>query len=203
MKAKRRVEPREIKPGLDLPVDFFPTEYRDAFGARTSSFNEDLYFGKINFTPTANDLFEFSVKYRDESGEELNNGINAAETATITKVKEWRGLARWEHTADTWVNDFKVAYEDVTWNPRPLNFGNVSLFNAILPPIPPATAPRRGDILRIGAGVQLPGQGPEGLAGFERFHLDRPRKPHVQGGREGEMGRTQRQHAKPESALHI
>jgi outer membrane receptor protein involved in Fe transport len=160
--GKRRVEPREVRPGLDLPVDFFPTQYRDAFGARTSSFNEDLYFGKINFTPTSNDLFEFSLKYRDESGEELNNGFAAAETATITKVKEWRGLARWEHTADTWVNDFKVAYEDVTWGPKPVNFGNVSLFNAVLPAIPPATGTRRGDILRIGAGSNFQDKGQKG-----------------------------------------
>jgi len=160
--GKRRVEPREIRPGLDLPVEFFPTQYRDAFGARTSSFNEDLYFGKINFTPTSNDLFEFSLKYRDESGEELNNGFAAAETATITKVKEWRGLARWEHTADTWVNDFKVAYEDVSWGPKPVNFGNVSLFNAVLPAIPPATGTRRGDILRIGAGSNFQDKGQKG-----------------------------------------
>ena len=160
--GKRRVEPREIKPGLDLPVSFFPQKYQDAFGARSSSFDEDLYFGKINFTPTSNDLFEFSVKYRDESGEELNNGFAAAETATITKVKEWRGLARWEHTADTWVNDFKVAYEDVTWNPRPLNFGNVSLFNAVLPAVPPATGTRRGDILRVGAGSNFQDKGQKG-----------------------------------------
>ncbi|WP_447763171.1 TonB-dependent receptor domain-containing protein [Sphingopyxis panaciterrae] len=160
--GKRRVEPREIKPGLDLPVDFFPSEYQGAFGPRTSSFNEDLYFGKINFTPTSNDLFEFSVKYRDESGEELNNGFAAEETATITRVKEWRGLARWEHTADTWVNDFKVAYEDVTWNPRPVNFGNVSLFNVTVPNTPPETGTRRGDILRIGAGSNFQDKGQKG-----------------------------------------
>ncbi len=160
--GKRRVEPREIRPGLDLPVDFFPTQYRDAFGARTSSFNEDLYFGKINFTPTSNDLFEFSLKYRDESGKELNNGFNAEDTRTDIRVKEWRGLARWEHTADTWVNDFKVAYEDVSWNPRPLSFGNVSLFNVTVPNTPPATGTRRGDILRIGAGTNFQDKGQKG-----------------------------------------
>jgi outer membrane receptor protein involved in Fe transport len=160
--GKRRVEPREIKPGLDLPVSYFPQKYQGAFGARTSTFNEDLYFGKINFTPTANDLFEFSVKYRDESGEELNNGFAAEETATIIKVKEWRGLARWEHSGDTWVNDFKVAYEDVTWNPRPLNFGNVSLFNATVANTPPVTGTRRGDILRIGAGTNFQDKGQKG-----------------------------------------
>lgn len=160
--GKRRVEPRDIKPGLDLPVDYFPSKYQDAFGPRSSTFNEDLYFGKINFTPTSNDLFEFSVKYRNESGLGLNNGFAASETRTNNSVKEWRGLARWEHSGDTWVNDFKVAYEDVSWNPRPLNFGNVSVFNATVNNTPPVTGTRRGDILRIGAGTNFQDKGQKG-----------------------------------------
>ncbi|WP_231728146.1 TonB-dependent receptor [Sphingopyxis sp. H050] len=160
--GKRRVNPRDVTPGLDLPVSYFPTEYQGVFGSANETFNENLYFGKLNFTPTSNDLFEFSVKYRDESGEQFNSGIAAFETRTIAKVEEWRGLARWEHTGDTWVNDFKVAYEDVTWGPRPLNFGNVSIFNATVPNTPPATGSRRGDILRIGAGSNFQDKGQSG-----------------------------------------
>jgi outer membrane receptor protein involved in Fe transport len=160
--GKRRVNPRDITPGLQLPVSYFPSEYQGVFGSANETFNEDLYFGKLNFTPTDNDLFEFSVKYRDESGEQFNSGIAAFETRTIAKVEEWRGLARWEHTADTWVNDFKVAYEDVTWGPRPVNFGNVSVFNATVPNPPPAVTTRRGDILRIGAGSNFQDKGQTG-----------------------------------------
>lgn len=160
--GKRRINPRDVTPGLQLPVDFFPTQYRDAFGPRNETFDENLYFGKLNFTPTSNDLFEVSVKYRDESGETFNSGIAAFETRTIAKVEEWRGLARWEHTGDTWVNDFKVAYEDVTWGPRPLNFGNISVFNATVPNAPPLTGTRRGDILRIGAGSNFQDKGQSG-----------------------------------------
>ncbi|WP_447756032.1 TonB-dependent receptor domain-containing protein [Sphingopyxis fribergensis] len=162
--GKRRTEPRTIRPGLDLAPDFFPEEYRDNFGSASETFNENLYFGKLNFTPTANDLFEFSVKYRDETGVQINNGIEAFDTRTLAKVEEWRGLARWEHTAETWVNDFKVAYEDVTWGPRPAQFGNVSLFNVTLPAPPPAPpgSTRRGDILRIGAGRNFQDKGQKG-----------------------------------------
>jgi outer membrane receptor protein involved in Fe transport len=160
--GKRRINAREVFPGLDLPVSYFPSEYQQYFGARNETFNENLYFGKINFTPTSRDLFEFSVKYRDETGEQFNNGINAFETRTLAKVEEWRGLARWEHTADTWVNDLKVAYENVTWNPRPVNFGNVSRFNATVPNTPPLTGTRRGDILVIGAGRNFQDKGQKG-----------------------------------------
>lgn len=160
--GKRRTNPRDITPGLELPISYFPSEYQGVFGSANETFNENLYFGKLNFTPTDNDLFEFSVKYRDESGEQFNSGFAAFETRTIAKVEEWRGLARWEHTADTWVNDFKVAYEDVTWGPRPLNFGNVSIFNATVSNPPPATTTRRGDILRIGAGSNFQDKGQNG-----------------------------------------
>jgi outer membrane receptor protein involved in Fe transport len=160
--GKRRINPRDVTPGLELPISYFPEKYRSVFGPRNETFDENLYFGKINFTPTNNDLFEFSVKYRDESGEQFNSGFAAFETRTIAKVEEWRGLARWEHTADTWVNDFKVAYEDVTWGPRPLNFGNVSIFNAVVPNAPPATGTRRGDILRVGAGSNFQDKGQSG-----------------------------------------
>ena len=160
--GKRRINAREVFPGLDLPVSYFPSEYQQYFGAQNDTFNENLYFGKINFTPTSNDLFEVSVKYRDETGESFNNGINAFETRTLNRVEEWRGLARWEHTADTWVNDLKIAYEDVTWNPRPVNFGNVYRFNATVANTPPLTGTRRGDILVIGAGRNFQDKGQKG-----------------------------------------
>ncbi|WOF44618.1 TonB-dependent receptor [Sphingopyxis indica] len=159
--GKRRTNPRDVAPGLDLPVSYFPSEYQGYFGPATETFNENLYFGKLNFTPTSRDLFEFSVKYRDESGEQFNSGISAFDTRTIAKVEEWRGLARWEHTADTWINDFKVAYEDVTWGPRPLQFGNVTVFNAIVPDAS-GTGTRRGDILRFGGGTNFQDKGQSG-----------------------------------------
>ncbi len=160
--GKRITNARDVFPGLDLPVSYFPTQYQQYFGPANETFNENLYFGKINFTPTSRDLFEFSAKYRDETGEQFTSGINAFDTRNLNRVKEWRGLARWEHTADTWVNDFKVAYEDVTWNPRPVVFGNVSVFNATVPATPPATAPRRGNILQIGAGRNFQDKGQKG-----------------------------------------
>jgi len=160
--GKRRVEARNIFPGLDLPVDYFPTEYQSYFGPQNETFDENLYFGKLNFTPTSNDLFEFSVKYRDESGVQINNGIAAFDTRTNAKVEEWRGLARWEHTADTWINDFKVAYEDVSWGPRPVVSGNISLFNATVPNPAPDPGTRTGDILRIGAGSNFQDKGQSG-----------------------------------------
>ena len=46
------------------------------FGPASEVFNENLYFGKIDISPTSKDLIEFSAKYRDESGETFNSGID-------------------------------------------------------------------------------------------------------------------------------
>jgi len=158
--GKRRIEPRDVSPGLDLPVSFFPTEYQDRFGSFNEEFNENLYFGKIDFSPTFKDLFEVSVKYRDESGESFNSGLAAFETRTIAKVEEWRGLARWEHSEDTWINDFKVAYEDVTWGPRPFLMQDTYIFRATVQN--PDGTSRIGEILRIGGGTNFQDKGQEG-----------------------------------------
>lgn len=167
--GKRRTEPRDIFPGLDLPISFFPSEYQGYFGGATETFNEDLYFGKINFAPTSKDLFEFSLKHRKETGEDLGNGLSAFDTRTSIDVKEWRGLARWEHSEDTWVNDFKVGYEDVSWGPQPVVNGNVTVFNARVPNIPPATGTRRGDILRFGGGTNFQDKGQSGWTVSDDF----------------------------------
>jgi outer membrane receptor protein involved in Fe transport len=159
--GKRRIQPREVSPGLDLPVTFFPSEYQGFFGSAQEEFNENLYFGKIDFSPTSKDLFEVSVKYRDESGETFNSGLAAFETRTIAKVEEWRGLARWEHSEETWINDFKLAYEDVTWGPRPAVQADTFLFNATVTD-PSTGLSRRGDILRIGGGSNFQDKGQKG-----------------------------------------
>ena len=158
--GKRRINPRDVTPGRSLPVSFFPTEYQGFFGAFNDTFDENLYFGKIDFVPTSKDLFEVSVKYRDESGDSFNSGINAYETRTLAKVEEWRGLARWEHSEDTWVNDFKVAYEDVVWGPRPFLMANRFTFNVRT--LNPNGTVGNGDVLSIGGGSNFQDKGQSG-----------------------------------------
>ena len=122
--GKRIRRPVDISPGGNRDVSDLPSEYAQYFGNTNSEFNEDLYFGKLNFNPTDDDLIEVSAKYRNESGFNISSGDTAAESVSTSDVTEWRGLARWEHTAENWVNDFKVSYEDVSWAPTPLLFDN-------------------------------------------------------------------------------
>jgi len=157
--GKRRAFPVDVNPGNGRSVDTLPAEYRDLFGTFSSTFNEDLYFGKIDIVPTDNDLIEFSGKYRNEEGLQLGNGINTLSTANTLDVKEWRGLARWQHTADRWINDFRVSYEDVTWSPRPSEFGNGQLFQAT---IRDGTSINRYDLFRTGGGGNFQEKGQKG-----------------------------------------
>lgn len=121
--GKRRQVPVDILPGNGIAVDSLPAQYRDIFGSYSSEFNQDLYFGKIDITPTDKDLFEFTGKYRDESGIQISNGLEAYSTATLNRVEELRITGRWQHTEDSWINDFRVGYEDVSWSPQPATDG--------------------------------------------------------------------------------
>lgn len=162
--GKRRVNPRDvtIPAALSSALPLVPSALAANYGSFNETFNEDLFFGKINFAPTDRDLIEISGRYRNESGEQFNSGFLAYETRTIARVKEIRGLARWQHTADSWVNEFKVAYEDVTWNPRPANDGIRNGYRVRIPnPADPA-AFLDGRILETGGGRNFQDKGQEG-----------------------------------------
>lgn len=167
--GKRQKRPVDIFPGLNRSPSIFPSQYQQYFGPTNNEFNEDLYFAKINFAPTSRDLFEFSGKYRKETGFNLGSGSTAAEAVSTNDVEEWRGLARWEHTAETWVNDFKVSYEDVSWGPTPLLFANgIQLEYAGPNPSNPA-ATERGTLLRLGGGGGYQDKGQTGWAVQDDF----------------------------------
>lgn len=162
--GKRRVEPRNVTFPSSLSAGFglVPASLAANYGAFNEEFNENLYFGKINFTPTDSDLFEFSGKYRDETGEQFNSGIAAFETRTLGRVEEIRALGRWEHTAENWVNDFKVAYEDVKWNPRPATEANRNVYRIRIPDAVSSTGYLDGNVLETGGGTNFQDKGQKG-----------------------------------------
>lgn len=178
--GKRRQSPRDITPGMSRSVSFFPSQYQSLFGPTTETFNEDLYFAKLSFQPTSSDIIDLSGKYRKESGEFIGNGVNALSTISSQDVEEKRGLLRWEHTADNWVNEAKLTFEESRWAPTPRLFGNGQLFRyaAPVPGSSPVTI-ERGDLLRIGGGSNYQDKGQRGWGiqndftwtGFERHTI--------------------------------
>ncbi len=157
--GKRLDTPYDVRPNNGVLPTALPAQYQDRFGTFSRRFNEDLFFGKIDIVPTDADLIEFTAKYRDESGSLIGNGFAASETDTANKVEELRGLARWQHTADRWINDLRVSYEDVTWGPKPINGGIGQQFETILRN---GTSATRTELLRIGGGTNSQDKGQKG-----------------------------------------
>jgi hypothetical protein len=160
--GKRRRNPVDINPGLNRDITDLPEEYRGFFGPTNNEFNEDLYFAKISFSPTDKDLFELSGKHRDESGFNLGSGSTAAESVSSNDVVEWRGLARWEHSEDNWINDLKISYEDVKWSPTPL-LDEIGIQLEYAGPVPGNPgANERGTLLTIGGSPNFQDKGQKG-----------------------------------------
>ena len=162
--GKRLSNPYDVRPGNGLSTSLLPSQYQDNFGTFSNSFKEDLYFGKIDIVPTDRDLIELSGKYRDESGLQNGTGILAPSGATLNKVEDIRGLLRWQHTADNWINDARVSYEDASWSPQPAVNGNATLFQATQRSTGAngAVSTVRTDLLQFGAGTNFQDKGQKG-----------------------------------------
>ena len=145
------------------------------------------------------DLIEVSVKYRKETGEAVNSGLAACSRPLATpSIEECAACARWEHTEDTWINDFKLTYEDVSLARRRRGIRFDATGRSRLQDAAPAR-----HILRIGGGPNFQDKGQKGWARPERLHLHRLRRPHDQGRRQGQVGRrsTRCQHNQSNAGL--
>jgi len=157
--GKRQQVPVDIFPGSANNTANIPAAYQGEFGSTNRTFNEDLYFGKIDIVPSTADLFELSLKVRKETGEGINSGSNLRSNSVDTKVNEYRGLARWEHTGDQWVNDLKVAYEYVQWAPSPRVFANSMAYQDA----------NNVQIFRTGGGANYQDKGQKGWTAQDDF----------------------------------
>jgi outer membrane receptor protein involved in Fe transport len=131
--GKRFNTPITVTPGVPTlngqPVqNFLPVDVNAQFGPASLPFNEDLYFGKLDFEPTDYDRIEFSVKVRNEN--QINNlGISKAASADITvKNNDTRYTLRWAHSADHWLNELLLTHEDAFNQPSATNLGNGSQY---------------------------------------------------------------------------
>lgn len=162
--GKRRRLPVNIEPGADFPVSFFPSEFQEVFGPTQRTFDEDLFFGKLSLRPTTRDLIEVSGKYRKETGVFLSSGSTSAEAAASQDVDEKRGLLRWEHNTDNFVNDLKLTYEDAFWSPRPQNFVPGSIYTFSGPSPVTGANLNRAQILRVGGSANFQDKGQTGYS---------------------------------------
>ena len=127
--GKRYDTPVAVTPGVTTlngaPIsNFLPASVNSQFGPASLPFNEDLFFGKLDFEPSDYDRIEFSVKVRTEN-QTKQIGIAQAASSSITEMNDdTRYDLRWQHSADRWLNEFLITYEDSFDKPSATNLGN-------------------------------------------------------------------------------
>jgi TonB dependent receptor/Carboxypeptidase regulatory-like domain len=99
-----------------------PASVQAQVGPSGLPFNEDLFFGKLDYEPSDMDRIVISSKVRHENSQGSGAGVgNAESTAIVTTNNDTRADIRWQHTADRWYNEAVVTYEDAFFQPTAIN----------------------------------------------------------------------------------
>ncbi len=115
---KNITSPREVRPGENVSADQLPDFLRSQVVTHSAPFEEDLYFGKLSWSPGENHLVEFSTKGRDEVGISIDSGVNTPSRAKRDDNNDKRYDLRWQYNSANWLNDAHITYEDAFWSPR-------------------------------------------------------------------------------------
>ncbi len=119
--------PTAVVPASQVPADvlpLLPPEAAAQFGPTTQPFDEELFFGKIDWDVTDNDHIALSAQRRDEETVGNVKDQTAYSHGIFTDNYDRRYSLRWEHSADRWFNEVLATSEESFNNPTPLTFGN-------------------------------------------------------------------------------
>ncbi|WP_296250462.1 TonB-dependent receptor [uncultured Stenotrophomonas sp.] len=123
--AKDRSDARQVIPGRQISVEELPQRFQDeARSTNNAPFKEDLYFGKLSWTPGDAHLVELTMKRREEDEVTGIGGVNLASYGTLKTGEETRIDLRHQFNAENWMNDAHITYEDASFAPRPINLEN-------------------------------------------------------------------------------
>ena len=149
--------PQTVTLGQGIPSSAAPPELQSLLGVVSAPFEEDLYFGKIDWSVADDHLLELTGKRREES--EISNigGQNTATFASDKVNEETRIDLRYQFTSARFLNDAHITYEDAKFNPRPVN---------LIPGYRATTADRNQLILNLGGGADFQDKGQKGW-GFQ------------------------------------
>ncbi|QJR81104.1 TonB-dependent receptor [Alteromonas pelagimontana] len=114
-------QPYDVVGGNGVDFVTLPEEYAAEIGRFTSNFEEDLFFGKVDWAINENQTMEFSAKIRDESDVSGFGGANAFSYGSNRQLQDNRYHLKHTYTANAWQNEFRITYEDSSWSPRATN----------------------------------------------------------------------------------
>jgi len=122
--AKSIESPTTFNLGRGYTIDELPPEFQTDFGSGvfTRPFQEDLYFGKLDWLIGDDHYFELTAKYRKESELVQLGGQTLPSAATDNTNDETRVDLRYQFTRGDWLNDAHLSYEKAFWSPRPREF---------------------------------------------------------------------------------
>ncbi len=92
-------------------------ELQANYGPVANPFDEDLFFGKIDWEFSDVDRLELSSKIRRERQQEGAAGIVAASAASTYVNDDKRWQLRWERASNRWFNEAALTFEDTTDSP--------------------------------------------------------------------------------------
>jgi len=124
--GKRYETPITVNIGGNVPANVIaqlPPEAAAQLGPAQIKFTENLYFGKLDWEPTADDRFVLESKVRRETGDGNIGTGQAKSSSTVTDNTDTRIDLRWERSADRWFNTVLLTYEDAFYNPTGVTGG--------------------------------------------------------------------------------
>ena len=118
--GKRYDTPVTVNIAGNVPANVvaqLPAEALAQLGPAQLNFTENLYFGKLDWEPTADDRFVLETKVRRETGDGgIGTGL-AKSTSVVTDNTDTRVDLHWQRGADRWFNEVLFTYEDTFFNP--------------------------------------------------------------------------------------
>lgn len=123
---KDLVTPRSVLPDVNATdyVQYLPSDVQSQFGPHDVPFTEDLYFGKLSWNVTDEDLIDLSISYRDEVQVDSVGGTRSAQHGRDVINKDKRATLRWERRSHSWFNEALLTYQNTENNPFPTSIGN-------------------------------------------------------------------------------
>jgi len=120
--AKRYQTPTTVAIDQTPPagtVEALPDDVLAQLGARDISFEEDLFFAKLDWALSDSDSMQFSAKIREETsfGDQTGTGV-AASAAVDTDNSDKRYELSWKHDGAGWLNEVQGTYEDAFFVPH-------------------------------------------------------------------------------------
>jgi outer membrane receptor protein involved in Fe transport len=151
--SKEFETPQNITLGQGIPSSAASPDLQRLLGVVSAPFDEDLFFGKIDWSVGDDHLLELTGKVRNESEIASIGGQNTATFATTRDNDEKRIDLRYQYSGARFLNDAHITYEDAQFNPRPVT---------LAPGYRATTGDRNQVILLLGGGPDFQDKGQQG-----------------------------------------